>query len=82
MVYDDDTGRPANFEIDPPEPDGARNAPRTETEERIIGAARQHPTWSAGDVAKHVSSTSNQNITADVVSFVLRRAQRDSRHRR
>ncbi len=82
MVYDDDTGRPANFEIDPPGPDSTGNVPLSQTAQQIVDAAQQHPDWSNSDVAKHVSAKTTEKITADIVSLVLRHAQRDSRYRR
>jgi hypothetical protein len=83
MVYDDDTGKPSNFEIDPPGPDGPSKVTPTRTaQQQIVDIARNNPGWSASQVASQVSANTSEKVTADLVTFVLRHAERDNRDRR
>jgi hypothetical protein len=82
MVHDDDTGRPPNFEIEPSWEEGPRQAtPTSAVQRQIVELAQQHGEWSASEMARYLSKSTNQKVTADNVTWVLQRAQRGSKDR-
>lgn len=70
MVYDDDTGRRAGFDIEPAA--GGRNkvTPPPDEQRQIVQLAQQHPDWRPADLARHLGN----RYSPEIISIVLRRA--------